>query len=198
MVPGQSCPEALGSPTGYVVPSGQRLLWPHPSHLPSSGGLFPSSARGFDDKRVPNLSCGSVRACRPQYPGGPIECLRLLLPRSRWSSLSSPKFDIHMPCKLVHAWRCHEAVSGSLALRPARWLALHQQGRLLPSFHRPGHPAPMSAIATWTNSQFPGPDFHRQDPQPYGLQTKGTKNTKLGCWNHPGIQFLCVLGALCG
>ena len=28
---GRVGPEALGSPTGYVVPSGHRLLWPHPS-----------------------------------------------------------------------------------------------------------------------------------------------------------------------
>ena len=27
---GRSSPEALGSPAGYVVPPGHRLLWPHP------------------------------------------------------------------------------------------------------------------------------------------------------------------------
>src|SRR3990172_7619452 len=32
---GRVGPEALGSPTGYVVLSGPRLLWPHPS-LPAS------------------------------------------------------------------------------------------------------------------------------------------------------------------
>ena len=31
---------------------------------------------------------------------------------------------------------CNEAESGSLALRPAQWLAFHQQRRLLPSFRR--------------------------------------------------------------
>src|SRR5713226_1278112 len=65
----------------------------------------------------------------------------------------------------------NEAESGSLALRPARLLALHQQGLLLPSFRRPNHSEPTSAITTWPHSQLPGPDFHRQDAQPYGLQT---------------------------
>jgi hypothetical protein len=175
LVPGRSCPEALGSPAGYHVPPGHRLLWPHPSHLQSSGDLFPSSAKDCDRKWVPNLSCESVRACHPQYPGGPRGCKRQLLPHAHWSSLSLPKFDIHIPCKLVHAWRRNEAVSGSQMLRPARWLALHQQGRLLPSFHRPSHLEPTSAITTWTNCQFPGPDFHRLDSQPYGLRAKSAK-----------------------
>jgi hypothetical protein len=148
VIPGRSCPEALGSPAGYHVPPGLRLLWPHPSHLLPSDALLSSSVRDFGRKWVPNLSCRSVRTCHPQYPGGPIGCERLLLPRSHWSSLSLPEFDIHMPCRLVLAWSRNEAVSGSLALRPARWLALHQQGRLLPSFHRSSHLGPMSAITT--------------------------------------------------
>jgi len=36
---GRSSPEALGSPAGYVVPPGHRLLWPHPSLSASPAGL---------------------------------------------------------------------------------------------------------------------------------------------------------------
>jgi hypothetical protein len=143
-----SCPEALGSPTGYVVRPGQCLLWPHPSHSPSSDSLSSSSARPYDDEWVPNLSGVSVRGCHPQDPGGPIGCIRLLLPQPRWSSSPLQRLDIRNPRKLVHAWLCNEAVLGSLALRPARLLALHQQRLLLPSFRRSGHPETASIITT--------------------------------------------------
>jgi hypothetical protein len=144
----QSCPEALGSPTGYAVRPGHRLLWPHPSHSPSSERLSSSSSGPYEGEWVPNLSGVSVRACHPQDPGGPVGCHRLLLPRPQWSSSLSQRLDIRNPRKLVRAWLCHEAVSGSLALRPARLLALHQQRRLLPSFHRSGRPETASAMTT--------------------------------------------------
>ena len=51
-------------------------------------------------------------------------------------------------------WR-NEADLGSLSLRPARLLALHQQELLLLSFHRQGHPLPMSAITTWATQSIP-------------------------------------------
>ena len=130
---GRSRPEALGSTVGYVVRQGPGLLWPHPSHLVPSRGLFASSAENDKTEWVPNLSSVSVRACHPQYPGGPIGW-RLLRPRSHWSSLYLQKLDIRNPRTLVPTWLRNEADSGSLALRPARLLALHQQGRLLPSF----------------------------------------------------------------
>jgi hypothetical protein len=146
--PTRSCPEALGSSTGYSVRSSRRLLWPHPSHSPSSRGLLFSSAGNGDREWVPNLSSAFVRACHPQNPGGPNGCDRLLLPRSHWSSSNLHGLDIRNPRTLVPAWRRNEADSGSLALRPARLLALHQQGRLLPSFRRPGRPATASVMTT--------------------------------------------------
>ena len=39
-LPVHSGPEALGSASGYVVPSRQRLLWPHPSFWPTPDGLL--------------------------------------------------------------------------------------------------------------------------------------------------------------
>ena len=133
---------------------------------------FLRSSGNHGHERVPNLICVSVRACHPHYPGGPIGSKRLLLPRPHWSSPSLHKLNIHMPALVGSTRLRNEADSGSLALRPARLLALHQQGLLLPSFHRPGHPNPASAITTWPNSQFPGLDFHQQDTQPYGLHAE--------------------------
>jgi len=148
-IPRQSCPEALGSPAGYVVRPGQGLLWPHPSHSPPAVGLFASSSGPQGSEWVPNLSFASVCACHPQDPGGPIGCFRLLLPRPLWSSSPLQRLDI----RNIHArWfsrgLCHEAGSGSLTLRPAQWLALHQQRRLLPSFRHAGHPNTTSVITT--------------------------------------------------
>ena len=95
----RSRPEALGSPTGYVVRPGRGLLWPHPSHSSPFDVLFPSSAEDFGGEWVPTLSCVSVRACHPLYPGGPVGC-RLLLPRPHWSSPSSQRLDIHCPTQV--------------------------------------------------------------------------------------------------
>jgi len=99
----RSRPEALGSPAGYVVRPGHGLLWPHPSHSSPFGALFPSSAEDFGGEWVPNLSCASVRACHPLYPGGPsgADCW---LPRRHWSSPSFQRLDIHIPRTLVPTW----------------------------------------------------------------------------------------------
>lgn len=179
LLPGRSRPEALGSPAGYVVRRGQCLLWPHPRHSPPPNVLFSSSVRHLGGEWFPNLICMSFRACHPLDPGGPVGSIRLLLPRPRWSSPSPQELDIH---NIRAGWfsrgSCNEAESGSLALRPARLLALHQQGRLLPSFRRTGRPEPTSVITTWANSQFPGPDFHRQNMQPYGLRTEAQRTRR--------------------
>ena len=56
-------------------------------------------------------------------------------------------------------------------LRPEELLALHHPGRLHPSFYLPSHLQEASNMTTRANSQFPRPDFHRQDKQPYGPAT---------------------------
>jgi len=157
----RSRPEALGSPAGYVVRPGQCLLWPHPSHSRPSSGLSSSSAGHHGGEWVPNLSCVSVRACHPLDPGGPDGC-RLLLPRPHWSSPSFQRLDIHSShARWFPRGSFHEAGTGSLALRPARWLALHQQGLLQSSFRRLGHPRPATIMTTRANSQLPRPDLHQ-------------------------------------
>src|SRR6266545_1582677 len=60
-------------------------------------------------------------------------------------------------------------------LRPVGIASPTRQGRLLSSFHLLGHPLGVSNITTRANNQFPWPDFHRLDKQPYRLRTKVTK-----------------------
>ncbi len=134
-------PEALGSPSGCVVRRSRRLLWPHPSHSLPPNGLFASSGGRFGHEWVPNLSGVSVRACHPQHPGGSRGSMRPRRSRPPWSSPSLQRLDIHIPhARWFPRGPCNEAESSSLALRPARLLALHHQGRLLPSFPQPGRP----------------------------------------------------------
>src|ERR1019366_5761841 len=81
---GRFRPEALGSPTGYIVPSDHRLLWPHPSLSSPSTHLFirgwllqPWGLPRVENKRFPNLLLVSIPSCRPPYPDGPNGCLWL-------------------------------------------------------------------------------------------------------------------------
>src|SRR3989442_287217 len=71
---GRSRPEALGSPTGYVVPPGHCVLWPHPSLSAPRVGLwirrivFP--APGGEPRGSPIYSaCLFVRA----IPSTPVD-----------------------------------------------------------------------------------------------------------------------------
>src|SRR5262249_56684357 len=72
-------PEALGSPSGSVVPSGHRLLRPHPNLCIPPRGLwirhgvsFTQGTRlGVGIQRVPNLLRWTGLTCRLPYPGGP-------------------------------------------------------------------------------------------------------------------------------
>ena len=73
---GRSGPEALGSPSGYVVPSGHRLLRPHPPLWISlddfgSRTYTPSLCLPAKTQSFPNLLCVSLLPCRLPYPGGP-------------------------------------------------------------------------------------------------------------------------------
>jgi len=73
---GRSGPEALGSPSGCVVPSGHRLLRPHPPLWVSLGDFgsctyTPSLCRQAKAQSFPNLLCVSLLPCRLPYPDGP-------------------------------------------------------------------------------------------------------------------------------
>jgi len=67
-------PEALGSASGYSVPSRHCLLWPHPSFWSAPIGLWFSPiglCLTTAGQKVPDLSCESFCSCRLPYPGRP-------------------------------------------------------------------------------------------------------------------------------
>jgi hypothetical protein len=67
-------PEALGSPAGYSVPPGRRLLWPHPRLWLSPGRFFgyrPGLCLSANGQSVPNLLRLSFFPCRLPCPAGP-------------------------------------------------------------------------------------------------------------------------------
>ena len=102
---GRASPEALGSPGGYVVPQGHRLLRPHPRLWPPPAGLFffvqaslcPSTSSRRDDQSFPTFLRLPVLSCRLPYPGEPHGCTRLLLDREHWPSPSWYRLGIHSP-----------------------------------------------------------------------------------------------------
>ena len=131
-------------------------------------------------EKVPNLSCLSFPIVPSSVPRRLGDFFRLLLHRLLWPSPSSHKVGARLST-LDRFLRgsCNEAAKFALCYGPMRLLALLRQGRLLSSFHLLGHPWGVSSITTRANNQFPWPDFHRLDKQPYRLHTKHTKLTKL-------------------
>ena len=131
-------------------------------------GLCPS---GRVNERVPTLLCVSVPSCRLPYPGRPRRPLATV-PWPPALAFANPV----VARRLLH--RAHRftrvrfrGCKVRLMLRPEELFALHRKGLLRSSFHLPSHLVEASSIATRANSQFPRPVFHRQDTQPYGLQT---------------------------
>lgn len=169
-------PEALGSPAGCVVPPGRRLLWPHPSlsaspadfgSAPYTAGLCPWA----ETERFPNLLCVSVLPVPPSVPRWtgrgmtvPVSVRTGL--RRRVEGLGFQQY----PRKSVHAWEGFRGCKVRFMLRPGQLQALHRQGLLHSSFRLRSHLRETSNMTTRANSQFPRPDFHRLDTQPYGLQ----------------------------
>ena len=127
-------------------------------------------------EKVPNLSCLSFPIVPSSVPRRLGDFFELLLHRPLWPSPSSHKVGVRLPT-LGRFLRgsCHEAAKFALCYGPMELLALLRQGRLLSSFHLLGRPSAVSSITTRANNQFPRPDLHRLDKQPYRLQTKSTK-----------------------
>ena len=130
-------------------------------------------------EKVPNLSCLSFPIVPSSVPRRLGDFIELLLHRPLWPSPSSPKVGVRLST-LGRFLRgsCNEAAKFALCYGPTELLALLRQRRLLSSFHLLGHPSGVSNITTRANNQFPWPDFHRLDKQPYRLHTKCTKATK--------------------
>jgi hypothetical protein len=155
-----------------------RASLPLPPVYVLSSGSLPLGLLGAGDEKFPNLSRLSLPIVPPSVPRRLDDFFRLLLHRPLWPSPSSHKVGARLTT-LGRFWRgsCNEAAKFALCYGPMRLLALLRQGRLLSSFHLLGHPSGMSNITTRANNQFPWPDFHRLDKQPYRLHAKATKGS---------------------
>ena len=168
-----SGPEALGSPTGYSVPPGHGLLWPHPRLWAPPAGFLCGYPAGLCPRAraqsFPTFICVSFLPCRLPYPGGRMvdDCSTSirssLRPVRRGSALAISTQ------KSVHAWVLFRGCKVRFMLRPGRLLVLHRQRLLLPSLRPQRSPVGTSGITTRVNSQFPRPVFHRLDTQPCRL-----------------------------
>jgi hypothetical protein len=78
-------PEALGSPGGYVVLPGRRLLWPHPrlwdSREASLAFVSPEDTAQGGHPELPQFTPLGCTAMPPPLPRWPAACAWLSLPR---------------------------------------------------------------------------------------------------------------------
>jgi hypothetical protein len=158
-----------------------RASLPLPPVYVLSGGSLPIGLLRAGKEKVPNLSRLSFPFVPSSVPRRLGDFFRLLLHRLLWPSPSSHKVGARLTT-LAGSMRgsCNEAAKFALCYGPMGLLALLRQGHLHSSFHLLGHPLGASSITTRANIQFPRPDFHRLDKQPYRLHTKDTKATKNG------------------
>jgi hypothetical protein len=158
-----------------------RASLPLPPVYVLSGGSLPVGLLRAGQEKVPNLSCLSFPIVPPSVPRWLSDCNRLLLHRSLWPSPSLHKVGVHVSTLAgpMRGWR-NEAAKFALCYGPMELLALLRQGRLHSSFHLLGHPSGVSNITTRANNQFPRPDLHRLDRQPYRLQAKDAKFGEIG------------------
>jgi hypothetical protein len=133
------------------------------------------------NEKVPNLICLSFPIVPSSVPRRLDDCSRLLLDRPRWPSPPSHRIGVRT-LTLAGSSResCYyEAAKFTLCYGPTELLAPLRLGRLLSSFHLLGHPWGVSNMTTRANNQFPWPDFHRRDKQPYRLRAKDTGELRL-------------------
>src|SRR6516165_2420789 len=164
-------PEALGSPSGSVVPMGRRLLRPHPSLCIPPRGLWIRHGDGFTQgtrlevgiQRVPNLLRWTGLTCRLPYPGGPKGARGCCFP----SGVSLHPFVKGSATTMVLS-----RLQSSLQVTARELASPPCEDVYVRAGTEAGHPESASNMTTWVNSQFPRPDFHRQVHRHYGLHNK--------------------------
>jgi hypothetical protein len=153
-----------------------RASLPLPPVYVLSSGSLPLGLVWAGNEKVPNLSHLSLPIVPSSVPRRLGDFFRLLLHRPLWPSPSSHKVGARLSTLgRFSRGSCNEAAKFALCYGPMKLLALLRQGHLHSSFHLLGHPSGVSSITTRANNQFPRPDFHRLDTQPYRLQAKDTK-----------------------
>ncbi len=143
-----------------------------PVYVLSSGSLPVGLLRAAEEK-VPNLSCLSFPIVPSSVPRRLGDFFGLLLHRPLWPSPSLQKVGARVST-LAGPMRGlrNEPAKFASCYGPMELLALLRQGHLHSSFHLLGHPSGMSSITTRANNQFPRPDLHRLDEQPYRLHAE--------------------------
>jgi len=132
-------PEALGSPSGCVVPTGHRLLRPHPSLCIPPRGLWIRHGGGCTQgtrlevgiQRVPNLLRWTGLTCRLPYPGGPKGARGCCFP----SGVSLHPFVKGSATTMVLS-----RLQSSLQVTARELASPPFRGRLRSSWHRCGSP----------------------------------------------------------
>ena len=122
-------PEALGSPSGYVVPTGHRLLRPHArlESLPAAYGFAAGAAAPkenglrWESRGSPIYSAGLCSRAASYTPA----TRRVRLTVSSSSVLAfTPVSRVRRPHWKFRGCRVHSFPSPQELLRPASWLAL--------------------------------------------------------------------------
>ena len=170
--PERTSPEALGSPAGYAVPPGRRLLWPHPSLSASPAGLCIRQ---------------QVFAYRPRPRGSPLYSA---CPSLRAVSRTPADRSVARGYYFTDRSSLHHLRTGSASAFHASWFTRGSLTRLQSSLHAAARsfagPSPTRAFTFELsprgsphrsveynyvgNNQFPRPDSHRLDTQPCGLR----------------------------
>jgi hypothetical protein len=173
-----------------------RASGPLPPVYELSSGPLPYGLVWAGNEKVPNLSCLSF----PIVPSSVLrrldDCSWLLLRRPLWPPPPSQKVGVRtLTLAGINAREScyHEAAKFALCYGPLGSLAPLRLGLLLSSFHLLGHPSGVSSITTRANNQFPWPDFHRLDKQPYRLQTKSTKLNSKVIKSASFVSFVCFV-----
>lgn len=177
-MPRRSSPEALGSPAGYHLPPGHRLLRPHVRLSIPPAALWimqPAFARRSVRGWVREGPQFTLRVCAPVPPSVPRWILRLHLAASSPHALA---FAASVPARhpLPHTRRfsCERVTRlQSFLYGTARELACPSPPRTF-TFELSPPESPLRDVEYhYAGKQpiSPRPDFHRQDTQPYGLRT---------------------------
>ena len=216
-------PEALGSPAGYAIPQGPRVLWPHPSLSRPSAGLYPSSGRSLPyglvwagRERFPTFLRLSVPPCHLPYPGVPDGCLWLLLRRPPWPSPSWHRLGSRLS---TLSGSCVGGVTRlqSSLYAAARWIARSSPARAFtPELAPPGSPladvgydyagkqptpaaglSPARHAAPWAASQ--GAKNAKTRRPYWGRQTELLKASRTGSrvldWKVPNMPSMAALAS---
>ena len=145
---GRFRPEALGSPAGYAVPPGLRLLRPHAPLSASPPGLSVSSRRVFvlrsdrdGSREVPQFTPRVFLTVPSSVPRQSNGAPTVSSPSALAFTLSVGARHLQtLPRRFSMGSPCSRGCNIHFMLRPGELLALHRQELLLSSFRFSGSP----------------------------------------------------------